>query len=155
MPFKSKAQNAWAHTPAGTEALGGSAKVKEWESATDYKHLPQKLAEGGTVYTKGSEPKDLEAAKGGGVLPRREDWSKQDPQGRGEFGRFLGTENRFSGGAIDRRVQGDPESRRTEENWEKPKGVGHTDAMTTAITKSEKAVKPRGGGKRHGSVDGG
>ena len=42
MPFKSKKQNAWAHTPAGTQALGGKAKVKEWESATDYSHLPEK-----------------------------------------------------------------------------------------------------------------
>lgn len=49
MPFKSKAQNAWAHTPAGTKALGGAAKVKEWEGSTDYSHLPQKLAKGGVV----------------------------------------------------------------------------------------------------------
>ena len=40
MPFLSKKQNAWAHTPAGTEALGGESKVKEWESATDYSTLP-------------------------------------------------------------------------------------------------------------------
>ncbi len=44
MPFESKAQNAWAHTPAGTKALGGPAKVKEWEHATDYSHLPYKVA---------------------------------------------------------------------------------------------------------------
>ena len=43
MPFESKAQNAWAHTPAGTKALGGKKKVKEWESATDYSHLPEKV----------------------------------------------------------------------------------------------------------------
>lgn len=43
MPFKSKAQNSWAHTPKGTQALGGSAKVKEWERATDYKNLPKKV----------------------------------------------------------------------------------------------------------------
>jgi hypothetical protein len=41
MPFKSKAQNAWAHTPAGMKALGGKKAVKEWESATDYSHLPE------------------------------------------------------------------------------------------------------------------
>jgi hypothetical protein len=44
MPFESKAQNAWAHTPAGTKALGGKAKVKEWEHSTDYSHLPYKVA---------------------------------------------------------------------------------------------------------------
>lgn len=42
MPFKSKAQNAWAHTPEGTEALGGADAVKEWESDTDYSALPEK-----------------------------------------------------------------------------------------------------------------
>ncbi len=42
MPFVSEAQNAWAHTPAGTEALGGSEKVKEWEAATDYSKLPKR-----------------------------------------------------------------------------------------------------------------
>jgi len=42
MAFKSKAQNAWAHTPAGTKALGGKKAVKEWESATDYSKLPER-----------------------------------------------------------------------------------------------------------------
>jgi len=42
MPFKSKEQNAWAHTKKGTEALGGPDKVKEWEQATDYSHLPKR-----------------------------------------------------------------------------------------------------------------
>jgi hypothetical protein len=44
MPFKSKAQNAWAHTPRGLKALGGRAKVEEWEAATDYKDLPKKVS---------------------------------------------------------------------------------------------------------------
>ena len=43
MPFKSKAQNAWAHTPKGTKALGGAKAVKEWEGATDYSALPKKV----------------------------------------------------------------------------------------------------------------
>lgn len=42
MPFLSKAQNRWAHTSSGTSALGGPAKVKEWEGATDYAHLPER-----------------------------------------------------------------------------------------------------------------
>ena len=41
MPFKSKKQNAWAHTKSGEKALGGKEKVKEWEKKTDYKHLPE------------------------------------------------------------------------------------------------------------------
>ncbi len=44
MPFLSKAQNAWGHSASGVKALGGTAKVKEWEGATDYKHLPEKKA---------------------------------------------------------------------------------------------------------------
>lgn len=46
MPFKSKKQNAWAHTASGTEALGGPAKVKEWESDTNYSSLPEKVESG-------------------------------------------------------------------------------------------------------------
>jgi hypothetical protein len=42
MPFVSLKQNAWAHTPAGVRALGGPAKVKEWEGATNYSDLPEK-----------------------------------------------------------------------------------------------------------------
>lgn len=45
MPFESTAQNAWAHTPEGVKALGGEAKVKEWEHATDYSHLPKHVHE--------------------------------------------------------------------------------------------------------------
>lgn len=41
MPFLSKAQNAWAHTPRGTKVLGGPAKVKEWEGETNYSALPE------------------------------------------------------------------------------------------------------------------
>lgn len=40
MPFLSKAQSAWAHTPEGTKALGGPDKIKEWEDGTDYSKLP-------------------------------------------------------------------------------------------------------------------
>lgn len=44
MPFKSKAQNAWAHTAAGKKALGGAKKVKEWERSTDYDNLPERAS---------------------------------------------------------------------------------------------------------------
>lgn len=43
MPYKSKAQQGWAHTPAGTKALGGAEAVKEWDKASKGKHLPAKL----------------------------------------------------------------------------------------------------------------
>ena len=42
MPVVSKAQNAWAHTPAGIKALGGKKKVKEWEvSGAAFDALPE------------------------------------------------------------------------------------------------------------------
>lgn len=41
MPFKSEAQRKWAYTTAGTKALGGKAKVQEWEAATGNKKLPK------------------------------------------------------------------------------------------------------------------
>jgi hypothetical protein len=42
MPFESQAQDAWAHTKEGTEALGGPEKVKEWDEATHGKKLPKR-----------------------------------------------------------------------------------------------------------------
>ena len=50
--FVSKAQQRWAHTPAGIKALGGKSKVKEWEDATNYSKLPERVqhfSEGGLV----------------------------------------------------------------------------------------------------------
>ena len=41
MPYESIAQEHWAHTPAGTKALGGAASVHEWDEATKGKHLPE------------------------------------------------------------------------------------------------------------------
>lgn len=46
MPYKSEKQRKWAHTPAGTKALGGKAKVKEWDTATKGKKLPAKAKKG-------------------------------------------------------------------------------------------------------------
>lgn len=37
MPYKSKAQQRWAHTEKGEEALGGKEKVHEWDEATKHK----------------------------------------------------------------------------------------------------------------------
>lgn len=42
-PYQSEAQRKWAHTDAGTKALGGKQAVKEWDSATKGKQLPEKL----------------------------------------------------------------------------------------------------------------
>lgn len=72
MPFESQAQNRWAHTPAGTQALGGAAKVKEWEKATDYSHLPERA-----TVNKGHMSKTEQFAKGGAVLGRTRDFLKE------------------------------------------------------------------------------
>lgn len=40
MPYKSLKQLRWAHTLTGTKALGGMAKVHEWDAATKGKKLP-------------------------------------------------------------------------------------------------------------------
>lgn len=44
MPYKSARQRAWAHTRAGTKALGGANKVREWDAASKGKKLPAKKA---------------------------------------------------------------------------------------------------------------
>lgn len=43
MPYASEAQRRWAHSPSGEKALGKSG-VKEWDSATRGKKLPEKAA---------------------------------------------------------------------------------------------------------------
>lgn len=40
MPFVSKKQQAWGHTKEGIKALGGKAKVQEWNRATP-KNIPK------------------------------------------------------------------------------------------------------------------
>jgi len=42
MPWKSKAQQRWGHSPAGVKALGGMAAVSEWDSDTNFKSLPKR-----------------------------------------------------------------------------------------------------------------
>jgi hypothetical protein len=48
MPAKSKAQLRWVNSPSGHKALG-EAGVKEWDSATKGKSLPERAS--------GSKPK--------------------------------------------------------------------------------------------------
>lgn len=43
MPFKSDAQRRWAHTADGIAALGGPAKVAEWDAASKGMKLPAKV----------------------------------------------------------------------------------------------------------------
>ena len=47
MPFSSRAQQRWGHSPSGARALGGEDKVKEWDDATpDFNALPERVGEG-------------------------------------------------------------------------------------------------------------
>ena len=43
MPFVSDAQRRWGHTPEGEKALGGPAKVAEWDNATKGMKLPKRV----------------------------------------------------------------------------------------------------------------
>ena len=42
MPWASKQQARWGHSPSGVKALGGAAKVSEWDEATPKGSLPAK-----------------------------------------------------------------------------------------------------------------
>ena len=128
MPYVSKAQQGWAHTPAGTEALGGSAKVHEWDEATKGKygslpgHVPSH-AQGGPVMNKGYMGKTEAFAAGGPVL--------------GKNSRFLkSTPDQFTDGRLPPKDTGRADDPR--QDYEKTgKGAQGSD-------KSEKPVKPRG-----------
>ncbi len=123
MPFVSRQQQKWGHTPEGEKALGGPSKVAEWDAATKGKDIPM---------VKGSAPKEASYAKGGIVLGRTDNWAKQ-PKSRG----FLDTPDEFTGG---RKVAGAPASQETDEVW----GKGSSKANPKGVDKSEKAIKPRG-----------
>jgi hypothetical protein len=43
MPYKSDQQRKWAHTSAGTKALGGKKKVKEWDDSSKGRSVPHKV----------------------------------------------------------------------------------------------------------------
>lgn len=42
MPWKSKAEARWGHSPAGLRALGGKQAVAEWDGATPKGSLPER-----------------------------------------------------------------------------------------------------------------
>lgn len=49
MPWKSKAQAAWGHSPAGLRALGGKSAVSEWDSVTPKGSLPDRVRHPGAL----------------------------------------------------------------------------------------------------------
>jgi len=42
-PYRSLAQERWAHSAAGMKALGGKRKVAEWDRASKGKKLPKRV----------------------------------------------------------------------------------------------------------------
>lgn len=46
MPWESKKQRAWGHSPEGIKALGGKKAVEEWDKATKGKKLPKRVKKG-------------------------------------------------------------------------------------------------------------
>jgi hypothetical protein len=170
MPFVSRAQQRWGHTPAGEKALGGKSAVAEWDHATPKgASVPQ--------YSKGEGSKEASYASGGAVLGRSRDFTKTpdtkfgaggkrqdfkkagdtdsvDPQntrtadegGGNRLGSFLGGGDRFT--SQNFAEQGDPASmQRTkpDENWSKEhvKESKGQKALRFGDGKSEKPIKPR------------
>ena len=130
MPYKSKAQAAYFNIHKGELEKQG-VNVNEWNSASKGTKMPQ--------YAKGSAPSEASYAKGGTVLGRSEDWAKKDPQGRSEFGKFLGTEDEF-------RDPGEGNARADEDQKYGKTGDGAgkgTIKPPKAADKSLKAIKPR------------
>lgn len=127
MPFVSRAQQRWGHTPAGEKALGGAGAVSEWDSATKGKSIPERVpghATGGPVANKGYMSKTESFAAGGAVLGRSTD--------------FLKTPDRFRQDGSGRFATPKPES--TEDVW----GKGNSKANPKGRDKSLTPVKPRG-----------
>jgi hypothetical protein len=125
MPFTSRKQQRWGHTPAGEKALGGPEKVAEWDSATKGRDLP--------MYAKGSAPKEASFASGGPVLPRTGDWKKTVPN-RG----FLNSPDQFTDGRLP------PSDKGSADDPEQQYGKGAGKSNPKPADKSEKPVKPRG-----------
>lgn len=130
MPYVSQAQAGYFHThKAELEKQG--VNVDEWDAATKGKHLPKRVGH----YAKGGTVAEAEYARGGAAREGDTRWTKKDPQGRGKFGRFLGTEDRFTDG----RVQ-DNECPGTDENWTKK---GDTMGHEIGDSKCLKPILPR------------
>lgn len=155
MPYTSAAQRGWAHTPEGEKALGGPAKVAEWDHASKGLSLPAHAhAQGGPVMNKGYLGKTEHFAQGGPVLGERSKFVKDDDgdyeiknsrhaKGGENFGNFLDGQDRFT--SQNFAEQGTPANEqrlKPDEDWSK----GHVKdiARRQGDSKSEKPVKPRG-----------
>lgn len=80
MPYKSEAQRNWAHTKEGTEALGGPAKVQEWDEASKGHQLPDRIGKPHKANKRASVPQE---AKIGAFKPRSSGVKWMKPKGWG------------------------------------------------------------------------
>ena len=152
MPYVSGAQRGWAHTPAGTKALGGPAKVAEWDAASKGQHVPYKVGDH-AVSNKGYQGKVESFAAGGPVLGRVKDWAKEgnvktavyeaETKERPKFGKFLDGVDRFtSANMADQGAPANAQRTKPDEDWTKGKG-GMIKNKRSGDSKSEAPVKPR------------
>jgi hypothetical protein len=110
MPYESDAQRRWAHTKAGTKALGGPSKVKEWDEASKGKDLP--------MYAKGTGPKPASYAQGGPVLQTSRSIFMKTPN---HFTEKTDTERQDYGGGKDKLAKREGDSKSLKPI--KPKGT--------------------------------
>lgn len=60
MPYVSKAQQGWAHTPEGEKALGGPDKVAEWDAASKGQtNLPEHVAKDHPLHKLRAHPRRM------------------------------------------------------------------------------------------------
>lgn len=127
MPWQSSAQRGWGHTPEGEKALGGPAKVAEWDAASKGQHVPYHVnhASGGVVMAnKGYLGKSTGYAAGGPVLGRTRD--------------FIKIPDQFTDGRLPPKDVGRKDD--PPQEYEKGGGKGSAPAATG---KQLKTVKPR------------
>lgn len=74
MPWRSDQQRKWGHTPEGEKALGGPAKVAEWDRATKGMSLPHRV--GSNMDKFSSRPRPAQYLRGGPVQAEKRSWAK-------------------------------------------------------------------------------
>jgi hypothetical protein len=152
MPYVSGAQRGWAHTPAGTKALGGAAKVAEWDAASKGQHVPYKVGDH-AVSNKGYQGKTESFAAGGPVLGRQKNWAKEgnvknptnttEAHDKPNYGSLIGGVDRFtSHNLADAGEPANIQRTKPDEDWSKGK-AGMIKNKRSGDSKSEAPVKPR------------
>jgi hypothetical protein len=127
-----------ADKKAGKYAQGGVVKKEESPAheATESPSIEAAEHHGKWPYSK--EQHGM-YAQGGPVRHEGVDKFYKTPD-RSHLGRFLSKQDRFTSGRLPAGYPGEME---TEENWGKPKGVGHTDRDDIGDGKTRPPIKPQ------------